>query len=89
MTVLCGEYCANLPLLEVGPLVHSKYLTTAGRISNLYVVKENLSELYHSYIIYYVDADVWFHITIKLSLIERGRYIFKLMTGFTYLEPNL
>lgn len=39
-----GEFGSDLILKTTGPIVHSKRLTTAGRILRLYVATENPSE---------------------------------------------
>ncbi|GBL81333.1 hypothetical protein AVEN_143643-1 [Araneus ventricosus] len=86
-----GECYSDLALRKPGPVAHSRWLTTAGRILRLYVATEKPSDnliILATYIMK-VYAPVWFHVKTKPSITEGAWHNWRLISFSRYLEPNL
>ena len=86
-----GQCSKDLALQKPGPIVHSRWLTTANRLLRLYVATENPSETLRNLVTYVmkVCALVWFHIKTKSSCSEGSRHLWRMIKFSRYLTPEL
>ena len=80
-SIRTGELSSNLALLEIGPVCHSRWLTTANRLCRIWISKHGLQgknlrniRLIVEFIVgvYY---SCWFNIKVKQSWVEGPRHI--------------
>ena len=86
-----GQGYNDLALQKPGPIVHSRWLTTANRLLKLYVATENPSETLRNLVTYVmkVYAPVWFHIKTKSSCSEGSRHLWRIIKFSRNLTPEL
>jgi len=86
-----GQCLEDLALQKPGPVVHSRWLTTANRLLRLYVAtaipSENLVELV-TYVMT-VYAPLWFHIKVRSACTEGSRHMWRLIQFSRYMKPEL
>lgn len=85
------ECPTNLALQTPGPVVHSRWLTTANRILRLYVATESPSSnlLVLATFVMKVYAPIWFYIKTQSSCTERARHLWRLINFSRYLPTDL
>lgn len=89
--VSAGESSPEFPLKKLGPLNHSRWLTTAIRILRLYISSENPSKnlcILCEYVMK-VYVPVWFLIKAKPHCSDGSRHLWALINNSRYLEPDL
>jgi len=76
--VSSGQCLIDLALQKPGPVVHSRWLTTANRILRLYVSTDNPTENLVTLANYIVKvyAPVWFHIKSKSACSQGSRHLY-------------
>ena len=86
-----GQSSNDLALQKPGPIVHSRWLTTANRLLRLYVTTENPSETLRNLVMYVmkVHAPVWFHIKTKSSCSDGSRHLWRMIKFSRNLTPEL
>lgn len=87
-TGICPD---DLASKKPGPVVHSRWLTTASRLLRLYVStiepSDSLVEL-TTYVVK-VYASVWFNVKAASSCSEGSRHVWRLIHYSRYLKPSL
>lgn len=86
-----GVFPENLAAMKPGPVVHSRWLTTACRILRLYAGTENpeTSLIAMVTFIMKVYAPMWFSIKRKPLCTDGPQHIWKMIHLSEYLEKNL
>jgi hypothetical protein len=89
--VSSGKCNQDLAAIQPGPVVHSRWLTTANRILRLYVATENPSENFLHLVTYImkVYGPIWFHIKVKPLCIEGSKHLWKLIMYSRYMPDHL
>ena len=89
--VSSGKCSADLALRKPGPVVHSRWLTTANRLLRLYVATERPSSNLITLVTYVIKVygPVWFHIKVHSSCTEGCKNIWKMIEFSRYLQPTL
>lgn len=85
-----GEVTDSLAKKEPGPLVHSRWLTTANRILRLYVASTSLSTelvLLTDYVLR-VYAPVWFYIKLEPQCYMGARHLWRLIQLSRFLSET-
>jgi hypothetical protein len=85
---VCPE---DLAFKKPGPVVHSRWLTTANRLLRLYIASRNPSENLVELVTYVIRvyAPVWFHVKVQSSCSEGSRHYWRLIQFSRYLKPHL
>nr|CAI5836150.1 unnamed protein product [Callosobruchus analis] len=89
--VSLGQCNKDLAAIQPGPVVHSRWLTTANRILRLYVASGKPSRdliLLATYIMK-VYGPIWFNIKAKPLCTEGPRHLWKLITYSRYMPEHL
>ena len=86
-----GEFPATLALQKPGPVVHSRWLTTANRILRLYASSDcpSVNLVHLTTYIMKVYAPMWFNIKTKPFCMDGTRHLWMLIRLTRYLEPEL
>ena len=81
MAVMIGSVDEDLQYLEVGPIVHSRWLTLASRILRLYVSKCNPSENLQSCARFCINVyfPTWFEIKKQSQIVQGAKNFFNLV----------
>ena len=89
--VSSGQCSPDLALQKPGPIVHSRWLTTANRLLRLYVATEYPSDTLQILVTYVIKvyAPMWFHIKPKPLCSDGARHIWRLIKYSRYLTPEL
>jgi len=89
--VSTGNCSESLAVMKPGPLVHSRWLTTANRLLRLYVSSESPSDSLTDLVTYVVKvyAPVWFQIKVFWACSEGARHVWQLIKYSRYLKPEL
>ncbi|GBM03055.1 hypothetical protein AVEN_14565-1 [Araneus ventricosus] len=83
--------CPNdLTIRKPGPVVHSRWLTTASRILRLYVSTRNPSYNLVILVTYIMNVytPVWFSIKMKSSITEDSRHLWKIIKYSRYMQQD-
>lgn len=86
-----GQCSPDLALHKPGPIVHSRWLTTANRLLRLYVATEDPSKILKTLVMYVIKvyAPVWFNIKTKPLCSDGARHYWKLIKYSRYLTAEL
>ena len=86
-----GQCSDDLALQKPGPVVHSRWLTTANRLLRLYVATDNPSKNLVELVTYVmtVYAPLWFHIKTRSACTEGSRHFWRLIQFSRYLKAEL
>lgn len=93
--VKTGQLTRDVGLTKAGPIVHSRWLTTADSILKLYMSKHKLEgvllERLETIVTYIVTiyCPMWFEIKRKHSWLEGPRHILKEVSLFRRLSPEV
>lgn len=89
--VSTGTCTESLATIKPGPLVHSRWLTTANRLLRLYVASDHPSPELTDLVTYVlkVYAPVWFNIKAFWWCTEGSRHVWKMVKYSRYLKPEL
>ncbi|GBN56983.1 hypothetical protein AVEN_233686-1 [Araneus ventricosus] len=88
--VSVGNCPTDLANIKPGPVVHSRWLTTASRILRLYVSTRNPSDnlvILVTYIMNVYTPD-WFGIKMKFSKKEGSRHLWKILKYSRYMQQD-
>ena len=86
-----GQCSGDLALQKPGPIVHSRWLTTANRLLRLYVATNKPSKNLVELVTYVMTAyaPLWFHIKTQSACTEGSRHFWRLIKFSRYLKPEL
>jgi hypothetical protein len=90
LAVSSGECSTDLASRRPGPVVHSRWLTTANRLLRLYISTDcpSVSLIVLATYVINVYAPVWFNIKSKSSCSEGTRHLWNMIKLSRYLAPE-
>ena len=90
LAVSSGECGADLAERRPGPVVHSRWLTTANRLLRLYISTDGPSANLIVLATYVVNvyAPIWFNIKTGSSCAEGSRHLWNMIKLSRYLDPE-
>jgi hypothetical protein len=86
-----GHCPESLAMQKPGPVVHSRWLTTANRLLRLYIATEKPNHNLVSLATYVVKvyAPIWFSVKTNSACSEGARHVWKMIKLSRYLKPEL
>jgi len=86
-----GTRSPDLAAGRPGPVVHSRWLTTANRILRLYVSSKGPSDNLKILVTFImkVYCPVWFHVKTEPSCAEGSKHLWRMIKFSRYLAPDL
>ena len=89
--ISAGTCSPDLAARKPGPVVHSRWLTTANRILRLYVGSDDPSDNLKILVTFImkVYGPVWFHVKIESSCADGSKHLWRIIKFSRYLPPDL